>query len=54
MLPRFAFADTEVVAATYPGAFEESYRKVLVPAAEAATGAKVMLTPVLALDQIAK
>jgi putative spermidine/putrescine transport system substrate-binding protein len=54
MLPRFAYAATEVIAATYPGAFEESYRKVLVPAAEAATGAKVTLTPVLALDQVAK
>lgn len=54
LMPRFAHAAPEIVAATYPGAFEESYRKVLVPAAEAAIGGHVNLTPVLALEQVAK
>lgn len=49
-----ARAAGEVVAATYPGAFEESYRKILAPYVEKATGAEVTLTPILALDQVAK
>ena len=49
-----AFASGEVVAATYPGAFEESYRKILVPYVQKETGAQVTLTPILALDQVAK
>jgi len=49
-----AFAAGEIVAATYPGAFEESYRKVLLPLVKKETGAQITLTPVLALDQVAK
>ena len=49
-----ALAAAEVVAATYPGAFEESYRKILAPYVEKATGARVTLTPILALEQVAK
>jgi putative spermidine/putrescine transport system substrate-binding protein len=54
LLPSRPFAAAEVVAATYPGAFEESYRKILAPYVQKATGAQVMLTPILALDQVAK
>jgi putative spermidine/putrescine transport system substrate-binding protein len=54
LLTSRAFAAGEVVAATYPGAFEESYRKVLAPYVAKATGAEVTLTPILALDQVAK
>jgi putative spermidine/putrescine transport system substrate-binding protein len=53
-LLRPAFAAGELVAATYPGAFEESYRKVLLPLVKQETGAQITLTPVLALDQVAK
>jgi putative spermidine/putrescine transport system substrate-binding protein len=53
-LIRPAFADGDIVAATYPGAFEESYRKVLLPLVKQETGAQITLTPVLALDQVAK
>jgi putative spermidine/putrescine transport system substrate-binding protein len=53
-LLRPAFAAAELVAATYPGAFEESYRKVLLPLVKQETGAQITLTPVLALDQVAK
>jgi putative spermidine/putrescine transport system substrate-binding protein len=51
---RPALAAGELVAATYPGAFEESYRKVLLPLVKQQTGAQITLTPVLALDQVAK
>ena len=53
-LIRPAFAAGELVAATYPGAFEESYRKVAVPVFKKETGASMTLTPVLATDQVAK
>lgn len=43
-----------LVAATYPGNWEEAHRKILVPAFQKATGASVTLTPLLALDQVAR
>jgi putative spermidine/putrescine transport system substrate-binding protein len=54
LLPRRAAAADEIVAATYPGSFEESYRKVLVPAFQKATKGDVVLTPILAVEQVAK
>jgi putative spermidine/putrescine transport system substrate-binding protein len=54
LFPWASLAAPDVVAATYPGAFEESYRKVLAPYVQKATGAHVTLTPILALDQVAK
>lgn len=43
-----------LVAATYPGNWEEAHRKILVPAFQKATGAEATLTPLLALDQVAR
>ena len=54
MLPRIAIAADNVVATTYPGAFEEAYRSIAVKAFKARTGADVTLTPLLAVDQVAK
>lgn len=49
-----ARAAGEIVAAAFPGSFEESYRKVLVPAFTKSSGGDVILTPMLATEQVAK
>ena len=53
-LPRVAFAADEVVATTYPGSFEEAYRAILLPAFSERSGAQAILTPLLAINQVAK
>ncbi|NLH82020.1 MAG: extracellular solute-binding protein [Phyllobacteriaceae bacterium] len=54
LFPSASRAAGELVAATYPGAFEESHRKILLPAARRATGGEIVLTPVLGSEQVAK
>ncbi|MBI1962648.1 MAG: ABC transporter substrate-binding protein [Candidatus Rokubacteria bacterium] len=49
-----AWAQKSLVATSYPGNWEEAHRKVLVPAFEKRTGARVTLTPILAVEQVAK
>ncbi len=49
-----AWAAKSIVATTYPGNWEEAHRKILVPAFEKRTGAKVTVTPILAVEQVAK
>ena len=53
-LPRIAFAAGQVVATTYPGGFEEAYRATLLPAFTKRSGAQAILTPLLAINQVAK
>jgi putative spermidine/putrescine transport system substrate-binding protein len=53
-LPRVAVAADNVIATSYPGIFEEAYRAVSVPAFKERTKADVTLTPLLAIDQVAK
>ena len=43
-----------LVAATYPGGWEEAHRKYIGPVFTKATGASLSLTPVQGLDQVAK
>jgi putative spermidine/putrescine transport system substrate-binding protein len=43
-----------VVATTYPGSFDEAFKAVVGPAFTKATGANVVFTPLLAIDQVAK
>lgn len=52
--PTSVWAADEIVAAAYPGSFDEAYRKVLVPAFTRATRGDVVLTPMLATEQVAK
>lgn len=54
LLPGSASAADEIVAAAYPGSFDEAYRKVLVPAFSRAAKADVVVTPMLATEQVAK
>ena len=54
LLPRRAAAAGRVVAPVYPGPWEEAYRAVVVPAAKKSADMDVVLTPLLALDQVAK
>jgi len=49
-----SFAADSVVATTYPGSFEEAYPAVLLPAFTKRTQASVTLTPLLAVNQVAK
>lgn len=50
-----AFAQgTTLVAATYPGGWEEAHRKFVGPLFTKATGASLSLAPVQGLDQVAK
>lgn len=53
-LPRRAAAAGRVVAPVYPGPWEEAYRAVVVPAVKKNADVDVVLTPLLALDQVAK
>ncbi|PIG92524.1 extracellular solute-binding protein [Gloeocapsopsis sp. IPPAS B-1203] len=43
-----------LVAATYPGNWEDAHRSILVPAFKQARGADVTLVPLLAVDQVAR
>lgn len=43
-----------LVAATYPGNWEDAHRKVLVPAFRKVIGADATLVPMLAIDQVAR
>lgn len=43
-----------LVAATYPGNWEDAHRKILVPAFKTAIGADATLVPLLAVDQVAR
>jgi putative spermidine/putrescine transport system substrate-binding protein len=49
-----AWAAGEIVAAAYPGSFEESYRRVLLPAFAKSSGGDAILVPMLATEQVAK
>lgn len=53
-LPGRLAAAQDVVATTYPGSFEEAYRKILLPSYAKATGAEPILTPLLGVNQVAK
>jgi putative spermidine/putrescine transport system substrate-binding protein len=53
-LPRRASAAGRVVAPVYPGPWEEAYRAVVVPAVKKNADVDTVLTPLLALDQVAK
>ena len=53
-LPGRLSAAQQIVATTYPGSFEEAYRKILLPPFAKATGADTVLTPLLAINQVAK
>jgi len=53
MLPAAARASGSLVAATFPGAWEDAYRKVLTPIVESA-GYKLTITPAMAQDQLTK
>ena len=53
-LPRRAAAAGRVVAPVYPGPWEEAYRAVVVPAVKKNADVDTVLTPLLALDQVAK
>ena len=54
MLPRAAFAADTLVAATFPGTWNDAQSKILVPWFRNATKAEVTLTIQLATDQVAK
>ncbi|GAB4364872.1 MAG: ABC transporter substrate-binding protein [Elainellaceae cyanobacterium] len=43
-----------LIAATYPGNWEDAHRKILIPAFQKATGAEINLVTLLALDQVAR
>jgi len=53
-LPRRTAAAGRVVAPVYPGPWEEAYRAVVVPAVKKNADVDTVLTPLLALDQVAK
>src|SRR4030095_5738516 len=54
LLPRNAAAAGRVVAPICPGPWEEAYRAVVVPTVKKSADVDTVLTPLLALDQIAK
>ena len=54
LLPRHVSAAGRVVAPVYPGPWEEAYRAIVVPAMKKHADADTVLTPLLALDQVAK
>lgn len=54
LLPAVAHAKGSVVAATYPGSWEEAYRTVVAPALKKAYDVDLELQPLYAVDQIAK
>jgi len=54
LLPRPARAAGRIVAPVYPGPWEEAYRAVVLPAVKKTQDVDTVLTPLLALDQVAK
>ena len=54
LLPRAARAAGRIVAPVYPGPWEEAYRAVVLPAVKKTQDVDTVLTPLLALDQVAK
>lgn len=54
LLPAIAHAKGSVIAATYPGSWEEAYRTVVAPALKKAYDIDLELQPLFAVDQIAK
>lgn len=55
LFPRLGFAQARLlVFATFTGSWEEAHKDVLVPAFRKATGADMVLDPMLSVDQIAK
>ena len=54
LLPRVAMSAESLVATTYPGAFEEAVRTVLVNSFIKSHGVDLTLTPLLGVDQVAK
>src|SRR2546428_13969649 len=53
-LPRPALAKGSVTAAMYPGTWEEAFRAHVTPALKAAHDVDLEMTPLFAVDQIAK
>src|SRR5262249_51216503 len=54
-LPATALAQAKtLVAATFPGTWNEAHRQILVPAFQRATGASVTLSIILGTDQVAR
>jgi putative spermidine/putrescine transport system substrate-binding protein len=49
-----ARAAGEVIAAIYPGTWDESFREIVAPALDADHGVELVLDPLFAVDQIAK
>lgn len=49
-----AQARGSVVTTTYPGGFEEAFRQIVVPGVRRMTGLDLTVTPMLAVDQVAK
>ena len=55
LFPRLSQAQARMlVFATFTGSWEEAHKAVLVPAFRKATGAEMVLDPMLSVDQIAK
>jgi len=54
LLPRPAHAAGRIIAPVYPGPWEEAYRAVVLPAVKKTQDVDTVLTPLLALDQVAK
>lgn len=55
VLPRWArAAGNELVAATFPGTWNEAHRKILMPAFQKASGASVVQSIILGTDQISR
>ncbi|MFM9885157.1 MAG: extracellular solute-binding protein [Burkholderiales bacterium] len=54
LVPRPAFAKGSVTAAMYPGTWEEAYRSLVAPALKKAHDVDLEMTPLFAVDQIAK
>ncbi|UYN93508.1 MAG: extracellular solute-binding protein [Enhydrobacter sp.] len=54
LLPSLAHAKGSVIAATYPGSWEEAYRTVVAPAVKKSHDIDLELQPLYAVDQIAK
>jgi putative spermidine/putrescine transport system substrate-binding protein len=54
LLPAIAHAKGSVVAATYPGTWEEAYRAIVAPALKKKDDIDLELQPLFAVDQVAK
>jgi putative spermidine/putrescine transport system substrate-binding protein len=53
-LPSHAQSGGAVVTTTYPGGFEEAFRQIVVPTVKRLAGIDLTVTPMLAVDQVAK